>query len=129
MKFDDEDQYIIQALTAHLQEKYDGAYVVAATREQTMLVNNSFLNDAVVDNLLGVIEKLQGNDEKENEQLELSESSQKNLLNSVEAFLEDAFDDLKHLRIDNLKDHLEILKSVVEDTKKKVNKDYLVVKG
>lgn len=91
---------------------------MAATREQTMLVNNSFLNDAVVDNLLGVIEKLQGNDEKENEQLELSESSQKNLLNSVEAFLEDAFDDLKHLRIDNLKDHLEILKTVVEDTKK-----------
>lgn len=55
---------------------------------------------------------------KKNEQLELSESSQKNLLNSVETFLEDAFDDLKHLRIDNLKDHLEILKSVVEDTKK-----------
>lgn len=117
MKFDDEDQYIIQALTAHLQEKYDGAYVVAATREQTMLVNNSFLNDNVVDNLLGVIEKLQGNDEKGSEQLDLSESSQKDLLNSVEEFLEDAFDDLKHLRIDNLKDHLEILKSIVEDTK------------
>lgn len=64
MKFDDEDQYIIQALAAHLQKKYNGAYVVAATRKQTILVNKGFQNDAVVNDLLSVIKELQKSDEK-----------------------------------------------------------------
>ena len=64
MEFTKEDQYIIQALAEHLNTKYGGAYLIVGNDKQTMVTNNGFSEENVVDSLLNVIEYLQGDDKQ-----------------------------------------------------------------
>lgn len=64
MEFTNEDKYIIQALAEHLSTKYGGAYIVVGNDKQTMVTNNGFSKESVVDSLLNVIKCLQGDDKQ-----------------------------------------------------------------
>lgn len=115
MEFTAEDQYIVQALAAHLNTKYGGAYLIAGNDKQTMIVNNGFPEGAVVDSLLNVIEKIQGDDEKEMTSKYGLKNSDNDLLDSVKEFIDDANKNLKELDIRALKNNLECLEGVIED--------------
>lgn len=115
MEFTAEDQYIIQALAEHLNTKYGGAYLIVGNDKQTMVTNNGFSKESVVDSLLNVIEKIQGDDEKEMASKYGVKNSDNDLLDSVKSFIDDANKNLKELDIRALKNNLEYLEGVIED--------------
>lgn len=115
MEFTAEDQYIFQALAEHLNTKYGGVYLIAGNDKQTMAINKGFPEEAVVDSLLNVIEKIQGDDEKEMTSKYGLKNSDNDLLDSVKEFIDDANKNLKGLDIRALKNNLECLEGVIED--------------
>lgn len=119
MEFTAEDQYIIQALAEHLNTKYGGAYLIVGNDKQTMVTNIGFSKESVVDSLLNVIEKIQGDDEKEMTSKYGLKNSDNDLLDSVKEFIDDANKNLKGLDIRALKNNLECLEGVIEDIESK----------
>lgn len=115
MEFTAEDQYIVQALAEHLNIKYGGVYLIAGNDKQTMAINKGFSAEDVVDSLLNVIEKIQGDDEKEMTSKYGLKNSDNDLLDSVKEFIDDANKNLKQLDIRALKNNLECLEGVIED--------------
>ena len=124
MEFTAEDKYIIQALAEHLNTKYGGAYLIAANDKQTMAINKGFSAEGVVDSLLNVIEKIQGDDEKETTSKYGLKNGDNNLLESVKNFIDDANKNLKQLDIRALKNNLGCLEDIIEDIEaEKANED------
>lgn len=65
--------------------------------------------------MLNVIEKIQGDDEKEMTSKYGLKNSDNDLLDSVKGFIDDANKNLKELDIRALKNNLECLEGVIED--------------
>lgn len=115
MEFTAEDQYIIRALAEHLNTKYGGAFLIVGNDKQTMVTNNGFSEENIVDSLLNIIEYLQGDDEKETASKCDVKNSNNDLLDSVKDFIVDANKNLRKFDILALKNNLKILEDVIED--------------
>lgn len=106
MEFTKEDQYITQALTEHLKNKYGDVFVVAANDTQTMVINDGFSNEAAVQLLGKVIKSIKGGNEKEMMSKYGVKDSGGDLLDSVKNFIYDAKKNLKELDIKALKNSI-----------------------